>query len=447
MTGIHVPDRYRKGEVKIYRTYPEQRGPLHLGKVSIEHLRNWITEVDGGTGLTVGSPLWAGWAHKKEERGNNDLERVIRDFTRVFYPELISGKNKGDFPIRWLQYGAEHLKPSEYTDREDLTRLIIAQAITPLMSAIADREAIAQGKTIADYLDTQFGGDFLLPYNPERQVVPAITVGGDWSVDKAEKAMSQFGERGLLKYKVGKIQDWEADLERIVKVQEKAAPGTKFIIDANQAYGPEEYINIIEGLKTAEIVDDLLFFEQPFKIGEETEAMRKIAPYVRAGQKISFDESVSSSDDVYRIKEALEGVLDSKYHSNIVVVPKIEKGGLVEFMEIVAAAEECGFMVSPSTLTGPPLQYALFADLTARMKNVITLEDGSIPVEANGFEFYVWSKVAEAYTTNPRHPIFKIKPSMPEHNQSYAGIPPLARPKEGYTNHQMTSPKNAIIRV
>ncbi|MGR5339868.1 N-acetyl-D-Glu racemase DgcA [Vibrio astriarenae] len=183
----------------------------------------------------------------------------------------------------------------------------------------------------------------LLDITPE-PVETAFTISID-SPKAMEKAASQNAFRPLLKIKLG----GEDDIERLKAVR-KGAPESKIIIDANEAWTPELYQQILPEL----IELDIAMIEQPFPANDD-EALSLLPRPI----PICADESCHD-------RETLSKIVGRYDMINI----KIDKtGGLTEGLLLKEQAEQSGLkvmvgcMLSSSLSMAPAFVLAQGADI------------------------------------------------------------------------------------
>lgn len=157
-------------------------------------------------------------------------------------------------------------------------------------------------------------------------------------------------DKPLLKLKLGDHED-----QQRVLATRQARPDAEIIVDANEAWSPDTYQNMLECLTRANIT----LIEQPFAAPCE-QALRSLPRPI----PICADESCHSITDLPRLRELYQAV-------NI----KLDKsGGLTHALSLKAAAIKAGFkimlgcMVASSLAITPALllcQDAQWVDLDA----------------------------------------------------------------------------------
>jgi L-alanine-DL-glutamate epimerase-like enolase superfamily enzyme len=157
-------------------------------------------------------------------------------------------------------------------------------------------------------------------------------------------AAARAGHRPLLKVKLGGA----GDPERIAAVR-RVAPGSRLIVDANEAWSPA----LFPGNMAAAAAAGVELIEQPLPAGDD-EALRHLPRPV----PVCADESVHVAADLPRLRGLYDAV-------NI----KLDKaGGLTEALALADAAKAAGFrimvgcMVATSLAMAPALLLAGEAD-------------------------------------------------------------------------------------
>jgi len=152
------------------------------------------------------------------------------------------------------------------------------------------------------------------------------------SAEEAGRLAQSYKDQGfsIVKTKVGK--SITADMERIFAIK-RGFEDCQLILDANTGYTVEETLEVLDALRQANIVPDLL--EQPLA-REEWEGMGLLARETEV--PIAADESCCSVEDALRI---VDGQLAQ------VINIKLAKSGVSEALKIVdiARANDIGLMV------------------------------------------------------------------------------------------------------
>ena len=198
-------------------------------------------------------------------------------------------------------------------------------------------------------------------------VQTAFTISLD-TIDKMTRAAVENAHRPILKLKLGTPDD----LDRLVAVR-KAAPNTKLVIDANEGWTPDDYINLIDHLTELNIA----LIEQPFPAGQDG----CLAEFARP-IPICADESVHTSSDL----PALVGKYDC-------VNIKLDKsGGLTAAIKLKTDAQAMGFdimvgcMVATSLAMAPAQLLATDATLVDLDGPLLLSKDRDTPIlyDTNG---------------------------------------------------------------
>ncbi len=156
---------------------------------------------------------------------------------------------------------------------------------------------------------------------PPQPIVTAYTLSLD-TPEKMATAAANASERPLLKIKLG----GDGDHERLRAIR-AAAPDTRLIIDANEAWKPAELDNYLA--VCAETAVELV--EQPLPAGDD-DALRGLG---KTGVLICADESAHAKEDLHK--------LAGKYTAINVKLDKT--GGLTEALALADAGREQGFAI------------------------------------------------------------------------------------------------------
>jgi hypothetical protein len=163
-----------------------------------------------------------------------------------------------------------------------------------------------------------------------------------------------------------------------------------FVIDNNQSYSTDECFLILKILKQESVLDRMLFIEQPCKRGEEP---KNLATYFDSlgNIRVALDESIASSADIERINKKCKNI------SSLIIIPKIEKGGIIELWKMIKMCDELGITMSPSTLTGPPPQLSQYIKIFSGLDNLVfsPQNPNAMIMEANGYEILEWDNAVK----------------------------------------------------
>ncbi|PWI33367.1 L-Ala-D/L-Glu epimerase [Vibrio albus] len=196
-----------------------------------------------------------------------------------------------------------------------------------------------------------------------KPLVTAYTLSLD-TPDNMEKAAIDNASRPLLKLKLG----GEEDLARVQAVR-RGAPASKIILDANEAWTPELYQQLIPEL----VKLDVAMIEQPFPSDNDAVLAELEHPI-----PICADESCHDRKNLAKLAERYEMI-------NI----KIDKtGGLTEALAVKQEAEKLGLQVMVGCMLASSLSMAP-AFVVAQGAEIVDL-DGPLLLETdidNGFEF------------------------------------------------------------
>ena len=190
-------------------------------------------------------------------------------------------------------------------------------------AALLDQRAKSEGARIWDLLE--------IPA-PE-PVTTAYTLSLD-TADKMERAARKHASRPLLKIKLGTPED----MPRLEAVR-RGAPNARLIIDANEGWSVEAYLDLAPHLKRLGVE----LVEQPLPAGED-DALAGIERSV----PICADESCHD-------RASLAGLV-GKY--DVVNIKLAKNGGLTEALETRDAARAAGFGVFVGCMVGTSLAMA-----------------------------------------------------------------------------------------
>jgi len=263
------------------------------------------------------------------------ISRGSRSETRVVVVTVTDGQHTGRgeaVPIaRYNQTPAsviaqiESFKTEKDLDRDRIQELLPAGAArNALDCALWDLEAKISGKRIWELAN--------IP------IVLFIETSFTISLDTPAKmgaAAQANADAPLLKVKLGGD---DADLARVEAVRE-AAPASRLIIDANEAWSPAHYRKIISALKTLEVE----LIEQPFPAEAD-----KVLETLDHPIPVCADESCHTGADLPCLKNRYE-----------VVNVKLDKtGGLTEALLSIKRARESGFKLLIGCMVGTSLSMA-----------------------------------------------------------------------------------------
>jgi L-Ala-D/L-Glu epimerase / N-acetyl-D-glutamate racemase len=263
------------------------------------------------------------------------ISRGSRSETRVVVVTVTDGQHTGRgeaVPIaRYNQTPAsviaqiESFKTEKDLDRHRIQELLPAGAArNALDCALWDLEAKISGKRIWELAN--------IP------IVLFIETSFTISLDTPAKmgaAAQPNADAPLLKVKLGGD---DADLARVEAVRE-AAPASRLIIDANEAWSPAHYRKIISALKTLEVE----LIEQPFPAEAD-----KVLETLDHPIPVCADESCHTGADLPCLKNRYE-----------VVNVKLDKtGGLTEALLLIKRARESGFKLLIGCMVGTSLSMA-----------------------------------------------------------------------------------------
>ncbi len=173
----------------------------------------------------------------------------------------------------------------------------------------------------------------LLDKPAPRPEITAYTLSLD-TPEKMEAQAAEHAHRPLLKTKLG----GEGDIARIEAVR-RGAPNTRIIVDANEGWTPELYLELAPVLTRLGVE----MVEQPFAAGAD-DALRELERVL----PVCADESChdrASLDD-----------LTGKY--DMINIKLDKTGGLTEALALKAAAQQRGYQVMVGCMVGTSLGMA-----------------------------------------------------------------------------------------
>ena len=171
------------------------------------------------------------------------------------------------------------------------------------------------------------------------------------SSEHARRSAGRALSRGFstLKVKVGGVP-LPHDLERLHAIS-AAAPGARLVLDANESLSADEALELLDALGEAK--RNVALFEQPTPAGDLA-ALRRVRE--AGGVPVAADESARSATDVAAL--ARERAVD-------VVNIKIMKSGVVEALDMIAAARALGLGLMIGGMVESGLAMSVSASLAA----------------------------------------------------------------------------------
>jgi len=209
------------------------------------------------------------------------------------------------------------------TGQDLLTLLPAGAARNALDCALWDLSAKRQQSSVAH----------LVNVTAAMPLVTAQTLSLD-TIDKMVSEAASLSDRPLLKIKL----DRELILERMSAIA-LAAPKSRFIIDANEAWDIDLLKQLLPQLKPLNVV----LIEQPLPSTEDHQ-LAGLEPEI----PLCADESCHTSDDLPHLLGLYQAI-------NI----KLDKtGGLTEALQLLTKAQQQGFMVMTGCMVGTSLAMA-----------------------------------------------------------------------------------------
>ena len=179
-------------------------------------------------------------------------------------------------------------------------------------------------------------------------VVTAYTLSLD-TVDNMARAALAAADRPLLKLKLS----GDGDMERVAAVRQNA-PRSRLIVDANEAWHPDQLERLAAGL----VAYDVTMIEQPLPAGQDQPLTLFHSPI-----PLCADESCHDSN-------SLDGLVGKYAMVNI----KLDKtGGLTEALHLANRAQDMGFAAMVGCMLGSSLAMAP-AVLVAQNADIVDLD-------------------------------------------------------------------------
>ncbi|MEN8146167.1 MAG: enolase C-terminal domain-like protein [Campylobacterota bacterium] len=218
--------------------------------------------------------------------------------------------------------------------------------------ALYDLAAASNNTTLVEFL----GAD-------PKPLKTAVTISLKTPEEMAEDAVSAFG-RGfeILKIKVGGKD--ELDIQRIVAIRE-AVPEARLLIDANQAWGVDESLKIIQAITPLNIE----LIEQPV-LGSDIEGLKTISQ--QSGIPILADEAVFTLEDAQKvIKEKAADLINIKL---------MKCGGISKAIEIIEYCQQKGVKCMMGSMLEGPTSIALTSQLVMAYSDAFSHIDLDSPL-------------------------------------------------------------------
>jgi L-alanine-DL-glutamate epimerase-like enolase superfamily enzyme len=214
-----------------------------------------------------------------------------------------------------------------------LTSTTTGQDLLALLPAGAARNAVDCALWDLTAKQRQQPVEQLVDITALTPLVTAQTLSLD-TVDKMAAEAASLGERPLIKIKL----DRELVLERMRAIA-LAAPNSRFIIDANEAWDIDLLKQLLPQLKQLNVA----LIEQPLPSSEDHQ-LAGLKPEI----PLCADESCHTSDDLPRLAGLYQAI-------NI----KLDKtGGLTEALQLLTAAQQQGFIIMTGCMVGTSLAMA-----------------------------------------------------------------------------------------
>ena len=218
--------------------------------------------------------------------------------------------------------------------------------------ALYDLAAASDNSTLVEYLGAT-----------PKPLQTAVTISLKSPEEMAEDAISAFG-RGfeILKVKVGGKD--ELDIQRIVAIRE-AVPEARLLIDANQAWGVDESLEIIKAITPLNIE----LIEQPV-LGSDIQGLKTISQ--QSGIPILADEAVFTLDDAKKvIKERAADLINIKL---------MKCGGISKAIEIIEYCQKQGVKCMMGSMLEGPTSIALTTQLVMAYSDAFSHIDLDSPL-------------------------------------------------------------------
>ena len=218
--------------------------------------------------------------------------------------------------------------------------------------ALYDLAAASNNTTLVEFLGAE-----------PKPLQTAVTISLKSPEEMADDAISAFG-RGfeILKVKVGGKD--ELDTERIVAIRE-ALPEARLLIDANQAWGVDESLEIIKAITPLNIE----LIEQPV-LGSDIQGLKTISQ--QSGIPILADEAVFTLDDAKKvIKEKAADLINIKL---------MKCGGISKAIEIIEYCQKQGVKCMMGSMLEGPTSIALTTQLVMAYSDAFSHIDLDSPL-------------------------------------------------------------------
>ena len=218
--------------------------------------------------------------------------------------------------------------------------------------ALYDLATLSENKTLVEFLGAS-----------SKPLQTAVTISLKDPSEMAEDARSAFG-RGLeiLKVKVGGKD--ELDIERIVAIRE-AVPNARLLIDANQAWGVEESLEIIKAITPLNIE----LIEQPV-LGSDIQGLKTISQ--QSGIPILADEAVFTLEDAKKVIE--------EKAADLINIKLMKCGGISKAIEIIEYCQAKGVKCMMGSMLEGPTSIALTTQLVMAYSDAFSHIDLDSPL-------------------------------------------------------------------
>lgn len=272
------------------------------------------------------------WRLAKEFR----ISRGVKTQADVVVVTLSDGLNTGwAEAVPYARYGetVESVMAQISQIAPQLTHTTTGQNLLALLPAGAARNALDCALWDLSAKQQQSPVAQLVDITAPTPLVTAQTLSLDTVAKMANEAAS-LSERPLIKIKL----DRELVLERMSAIA-AAAPNSRFIIDANEAWDIDLLKQLLPKLKQLNVA----LIEQPLPSADDHQ-LAGFEPDI----PLCADESCHTSDDLPRLLGLYQAI-------NI----KLDKtGGLTEALQLLKAAQQQGFIIMTGCMVGTSLAMA-----------------------------------------------------------------------------------------
>jgi L-Ala-D/L-Glu epimerase len=221
-----------------------------------------------------------------------------------------------------------------------------------------------------------------------RKLLTSVTIGILPPDETIRRAVALVG-RGFKALKIKGGRHWEEDAERVRRVREVVGKAILLRLDANQGYGVEEALKLIQALEGVRIE----FLEQPTR-AEQLHSLQEVT--ARSKIPIMADETVLGFTDTFQVA--------AHYYADHINIKLMKAGGLTNAIRINIVAEAGEIETMAGCMDESVISIAAAAHFAVAFRNVhyadldghldldrdvarggVTIEDGFVvPADAPG---------------------------------------------------------------